>query len=92
MNDPSILTQPATRRGSALHRFANPGQFLRLAGALQPYLTGIALVLTLTGLVARADGTFLLRRTLAGASADAARIGEDLGASLRADSPADLFA
>jgi len=48
--------------------------------------------LTLTGLVARADGTFLLRRTLAGASADAARIGEDLGASLRADSPADLFA
>jgi hydroxymethylbilane synthase len=48
--------------------------------------------LSLTGLVARADGSFLLRRTLAGASADAARIGEELGASLRADSPADLFA
>ena len=48
--------------------------------------------LTLTGLVARADGSFLLRRTLAGPSADAARIGGDLGASLRADSPADLFA
>ena len=48
--------------------------------------------LTLTGLVARADGSFLLRRTLAGAVSDAARIGEALGASLRADSPADLFA
>ena len=48
--------------------------------------------LTLTGLVARADGSFLLRRTLAGSSADAARIGEQLGASLRADSPADLIA
>jgi hydroxymethylbilane synthase len=48
--------------------------------------------LTLTGLVARADGSFLLRRTLTGPSADAARIGEELGNSLRADSPADLFA
>ena len=48
--------------------------------------------LTLTGLVARADGSFLLRRTLAGAASDAARIGQALGASLRADSPADLFA
>jgi hydroxymethylbilane synthase len=48
--------------------------------------------LRLTGLVARADGSFLLRRTLAGSAADAARIGEELGASLRADSPADLFA
>ena len=48
--------------------------------------------LTLTGMVARADGSFLLRRMLAGPAADAARIGEDLGASLRADSPADLFA
>jgi hydroxymethylbilane synthase len=47
--------------------------------------------LTLTGLVARADGTFLLRRTSTGAAADAARIGADLGASLHADAPADLF-
>jgi len=48
--------------------------------------------LTLTGLVARADGSFLLRRSLTGAASDAAKIGEDLGASLRADSPVDLFA
>jgi hydroxymethylbilane synthase len=47
--------------------------------------------LTLTGLVARADGSFLLKRTLTGGVKDAARIGADLGASLRADSPADLF-
>jgi hydroxymethylbilane synthase len=47
--------------------------------------------LTLTGLVARTDGSFLLRRTLAGAATDAARIGTELGASLHTDAPADLF-
>ncbi len=47
--------------------------------------------LTLTGLVARADGSFLLKRALAGAATDAARLGNELGASLRGDSPADLF-
>ena len=47
--------------------------------------------LHLTGLVARADGSFLLRRTLQGPPADAARIGAELGASLRADSPSDIF-
>jgi hydroxymethylbilane synthase len=48
--------------------------------------------LHLHGLVARADGTFLLRRELSGAVADAARIGAELGASLRADTPRDVFA
>jgi hydroxymethylbilane synthase len=47
--------------------------------------------LHLSGLVARADGSFLLRRSLAGLPADAARMGEALGDSLRADSPADVF-
>jgi hydroxymethylbilane synthase len=47
--------------------------------------------LILDGVVARADGSFLLRRTLIGPIADAERIGRELGASLRADSPADLF-
>jgi hydroxymethylbilane synthase len=42
--------------------------------------------------VARADGGFLLRRTLEGDAADAARLGAELGASLRRDAPADLFA
>lgn len=47
--------------------------------------------LHLTGLVARPDGSFLLTRTLRGPAADAARIGTELGASLRADSPRDIF-
>jgi hydroxymethylbilane synthase len=47
--------------------------------------------LRLTGLVARADGSFLLRRTLDGAAGDAARLGTELGTGLRMDSPADIF-
>jgi hydroxymethylbilane synthase len=47
--------------------------------------------LHLTGLVASADGTFLLKRALQGAAADAARLGQELGASLRADSPSGIF-
>ena len=43
------------------------------------------------GLVARADGTFLLRRELTGPRADAAKLGCELGRSLRADSPRDIF-
>jgi hydroxymethylbilane synthase len=48
--------------------------------------------LHLTGLVARADGSFLLRRSLTGSAADAGRIGRELGESLKGDSPADIFA
>ena len=48
--------------------------------------------LTLTGLVARADGSYLAKQTLDGARADAGRMGAELGARLRADAPADLFA
>jgi hydroxymethylbilane synthase len=47
--------------------------------------------LRLTGLTASEDGTFLLKRSLEGGAADADRIGRELGASLRADSPAALF-
>ena len=36
--------------GSSLHRFANPGQFLRLSGAVLPWLTAAAIALTATGL------------------------------------------
>ena len=45
----------------------------------------------LTGLVARADGSFLCKRSLHGPAVDAGRIGAELGASLRADSPSDIF-
>ncbi|WP_239992404.1 hydroxymethylbilane synthase [Rhodopila globiformis] len=47
--------------------------------------------LTLTGMVARADGSFLLTRSLTGRPADAERLGQTLGTSLRADSPMDIF-
>jgi hydroxymethylbilane synthase len=47
--------------------------------------------LRLTGLVARTDGSFLLRRSEIGARADAMRLGRALGASLRMDSPRDIF-
>jgi hydroxymethylbilane synthase len=45
----------------------------------------------LTGLVARADGSFLLKRRLSGLAADAARLGRELADSLRRDAPADVF-
>ncbi len=48
--------------------------------------------LHLTGLVARVDGSFLLKRSLHGVVADAGRLGTELGASLRADCPRDIFA
>lgn len=47
--------------------------------------------LTLTGLLARSDGSFLLKRTLDGPLADAERLGTELGAILRGAAPADLF-
>jgi hydroxymethylbilane synthase len=47
--------------------------------------------LRLVGLVARADGSFLLRREISGAAADAEGLGRSLGDSLRRDSPADIF-
>ncbi len=46
---------------------------------------------TLTALVARPDGGFLLQREMIGSAAGAEKLGRTLGASLRADSPADLF-
>ena len=47
--------------------------------------------LHLTGLVARGDGTFLLRRSMECDFADASRAGTELGDSLRVDSPPDIF-
>ena len=58
---------------------------------LLPTAPGHTPQLHLTGLVARADGSFLLKRSLHGAAEDAARIGRELGASLRADCPRDIL-
>lgn len=46
----------------------------------------------LTGLIARADGSFILRRTITGDACDAERIGRELGEEMLVDSPADVFA
>ena len=48
--------------------------------------------LHLAGLVAREDGTFLLKRSVTGDPADADRMGRELGTELRRDSPEALFA
>src|SRR3954470_9470541 len=42
---------PAPRAGRSLHRFANPGRFLRLSGALLPWLAVPGAVLLATGLI-----------------------------------------
>ena len=47
--------------------------------------------LHLTGLVAKPDGSFLIKRSVTGLPADAARLGRALGEELRADSPAGCF-
>jgi len=47
--------------------------------------------LQLTGLVAREDGSFLLKRRISGLASDAVRLGNTLGEELRADSPVDIF-
>ncbi len=75
---------------------AERAMLARLDGSCRTPIGGHARVLNgelhLTGLVARADGSFRLKRSLHGAAGDAERIGEELGASLRADSPRDIFA
>jgi len=45
----------------------------------------------LTGLIARADGSFLLKREVEGLARDGARMGRELGLELGCDSPADVF-
>jgi heme exporter protein C len=40
----------APSAGSSLHRFANPGRFLRLSEVVQPWLVAPAVLLTMTGL------------------------------------------
>ena len=49
MNARSVVGTP--QAGRSLHRFANPGQFLRLSGAVLPWLTAGAVALTTLGLV-----------------------------------------
>ncbi len=71
---------------------AERAMLLRLDGSCRTPIGAYAEKLTdgrlhLTGLVARGDGSFLLKRSLEGTVADAERIGHELGDSLRTDCP-----
>ena len=89
----AAIEDPEAKAASSAER----AMLARLDGSCRTPIGGYAQVrpdgeLRLTGLVARGDGTFLLKRSLHGPVTDADRIGSELGASLRADSPSDLFA
>jgi len=47
---PGTAGEVSPPAGSSLHRFANPGRFLRLSGVVLPWLVVPAVVLTVTGL------------------------------------------
>ena len=88
----SGIEDPAAKAVATAER----AMLAELDGSCRTPIGGHALLLPngelhLTGLVARADGSFLLKRAAHGLSADAARIGAELGASLRADCPRDIF-
>ena len=53
MDAGSIVTEPPGKRtsGRGLHRFANPGRFLRLSGVVLPWLAAGGVALTAAGLV-----------------------------------------
>jgi len=83
-------------RASAAASAAERALLSELDGSCRTPIGGHAQVLgnglmKLTGLVARGDGSFLLKRHVAGAVSDAARMGRELGESLRQDAPADIF-
>jgi heme exporter protein C len=54
--DASTIIPERRAPGRSLHRFANPGRFLRLAARVQPYLTWPAVLITAAGLL---GGLFL---------------------------------
>ncbi len=88
----ALIEDPAARAVSTAER----ALLAALDGSCRTPIGGHARLLGdgrlhLTGLVARPDGSFLLKRSVHGAREDAARLGAELGASLRADSPRDIF-
>jgi hydroxymethylbilane synthase len=75
---------------------AERSMLAELDGSCRTPIGGYARVLpdrrlVLTGMVARADGSFMVTRSLTARLSDAERLGKTLGTSLRADSPMDIF-
>ncbi|WP_424812461.1 hydroxymethylbilane synthase [Roseococcus sp. YIM B11640] len=89
----SAICDPAARAMSLAERAmlgALDGSCRTPIGASARLLPGDTL--RLTGLIARADGSFMVKRSISGAVADAARIGEALAQMLLAEAPADVLA
>ncbi len=89
----AAIEDPAARAAATAER----ALLAALDGSCRTPIGGYARLLPdgalhLSGLVARPDGCFLLKRSLHGPAAEAARIGAELGTSLRTDSPRDIFA
>ncbi len=75
---------------------AERSMLAELDGSCRTPIGGYARVLPdqrlmLTGMVARADGSFVITRSLTARMSDAERLGQTLGTSLRAASPVDIF-
>ena len=91
-----LLAGIEDREASAVSK-AERALLAALDGSCRTPIGGYAAILPdgtlqLTGLVAREDGSFLLRRQISGRTSEAVRLGTELGEELRADSPADIFA
>jgi hydroxymethylbilane synthase len=90
-----LLAAIEDREAAAVSR-AERALLAALDGSCRTPIGGHARLLSdgrlhLTGLVARPDGSFLLKRSAQGGVADAVALGRELGEGLRRDSPADIF-
>ena len=88
----AAIEDPEARAVAAAER----SMLMELDGSCRTPIGGYARILPdgrlmLTGMVARADGSFLLTRSKFARPSDADRLGQTLGTSLRADAPADIF-
>ena len=96
---PDLLTLLAAieDQGARAAALAERALLAALDGSCRTPIAGYAKllrddVMQLTGLAARADGTCLLKRSMKARIADAEALGRELGRSIRADSPPDIFA
>ena len=88
----AAIEDPASRAVAAAER----AMLAALDGSCRTPIGGHAQLagetLSLTGLVARLDGSLALSRRISGPAAEAAGLGDALGRRLRAEAPDDLFA
>jgi len=90
------LLKPVNHAETELCAVAERAMLRALDGSCRTPIAGLAKIsgegqLTLEALVASPDGVTLIRKSLAGAKADAQRIGDELGQAMKADMPPGLF-